>query len=288
VHRAGSPACAGYDFVPRYPFSFSPDLRTVLGSPDTLNTAVRVAFPELFNRDYGPTRAAAPFAIERAGTGVGLRQGASIPAGTLACSRGTSSRATAVAASARASSNFPFFRPTGWTCGSSWTGKRCHPASPPRRRPRYTGTLAQILRCAGPGGLRVRYPASWPAQHAICHSSIAWPGTSTPSPPGATRPATWRLAHGGARDTALSATGAMPRATALETASSASPTSRTQRRNLTSAGAALARKLGPADPPPPPQGGKDRRRRWASPSRRRGAGPGPLQGLRGSGLHRTE
>ncbi len=65
------------------PFSFSPDLLSVLGSPDTLNTAVRVAFPVVFNRDYGPTRAAAPFSSERAGTGVGLRPGATISAGTL-------------------------------------------------------------------------------------------------------------------------------------------------------------------------------------------------------------
>ena len=65
------------------PFSFSPDLRTVLGPPDTLNTAVRSAFPELFDRDYGPTRAAAPFVSERVGAGVAIRPGASIPAGTL-------------------------------------------------------------------------------------------------------------------------------------------------------------------------------------------------------------
>ena len=39
------------------PFSFSPDLRLSLGAPDSLNVALRHAFPGLFSQSYGPTRA---------------------------------------------------------------------------------------------------------------------------------------------------------------------------------------------------------------------------------------
>jgi hypothetical protein len=63
------------------PFSFSPDLRSSLGPPDRLNVVVRTAFPALFDRDRGPSRAALPFSSEFAGSGVAVRPGAVIPAG---------------------------------------------------------------------------------------------------------------------------------------------------------------------------------------------------------------
>ena len=65
------------------PFSFSPDVRLALGPPDRLNCEVRSAFPVLFDRDYAPSRAALPYLSERVGPRVGVRPGASIPAGTL-------------------------------------------------------------------------------------------------------------------------------------------------------------------------------------------------------------
>ena len=65
------------------PLSFSPDLRLSLGAPDALNVALRFAFPCLFNRDYGPTRAVAFVPDERSGPRLVVRPGASIPAGTL-------------------------------------------------------------------------------------------------------------------------------------------------------------------------------------------------------------
>ena len=65
------------------PFSFSPDLRLSLGSPDALNVAVWGAFPCLFDGDYAPTRATMLFSDERSGTWIVVWPGASIPAGTL-------------------------------------------------------------------------------------------------------------------------------------------------------------------------------------------------------------
>ena len=65
------------------PFSFSPDLRLSLGAPDALNVSLRFAFPGLFSRDYGPTRAVAQFSDDRSGPRLEVRPGASIPAGSL-------------------------------------------------------------------------------------------------------------------------------------------------------------------------------------------------------------
>jgi hypothetical protein len=65
------------------PFSFSPDLRLSLGAPDALNVSLRFAFPGLFSRDYGPTRAVAQVFDDRSGPRLEVRPGASIPAGSL-------------------------------------------------------------------------------------------------------------------------------------------------------------------------------------------------------------
>ena len=61
----------------------SPDLRISLGAQDGLNVSLRFAFPCLFNRDYGPTRAVMLVPDERSGPRLEVRPGAFIPAGTL-------------------------------------------------------------------------------------------------------------------------------------------------------------------------------------------------------------
>ena len=65
------------------PFSFSPDLRVVLGAPNVLNVAVRSAFPCLFDRDYAPARAVTLTPGERYSPRLEVRPGATIPADTL-------------------------------------------------------------------------------------------------------------------------------------------------------------------------------------------------------------
>ena len=63
------------------PFSFSPDLRDSLGSPDALNVAVRSRFPSLFGDLYR-----SPTVVQLTKDGaprVVVRPGASIPAGAL-------------------------------------------------------------------------------------------------------------------------------------------------------------------------------------------------------------
>jgi hypothetical protein len=65
------------------PFSFSPDLRLSLGAPDGLNVSLRFAFPCLFSRDYGPSRAVTLVSDDRSGPRLEVRPGAAISAGTL-------------------------------------------------------------------------------------------------------------------------------------------------------------------------------------------------------------
>lgn len=63
------------------PFSFSPDLRACLGSPDPLNASVIRAFPSLMGDPY--TRPTVLHYAEDGRAHVSVRPGASVPAGTL-------------------------------------------------------------------------------------------------------------------------------------------------------------------------------------------------------------
>lgn len=65
------------------PFSFSPDLRLSLGSPEALNVALRASFPRLFDRDYAPTRAVSVVPADSTGPRLMVRPGAVVPAGAL-------------------------------------------------------------------------------------------------------------------------------------------------------------------------------------------------------------
>ena len=63
-----------------YPFSFSPDLRLSLGSPDGLNSSVRLAFPGLFD---GSLANFTRFSVsDRTGPCIHVRAGAVLPART--------------------------------------------------------------------------------------------------------------------------------------------------------------------------------------------------------------
>lgn len=63
------------------PFSFSPDLVDIFGSPDSLNGAVRLAHPQLF--DGSVERHLQLFANEHGGRGVCVRPGAELPANSV-------------------------------------------------------------------------------------------------------------------------------------------------------------------------------------------------------------
>ena len=64
-----------------FPFSFSADARSVLGSPDRLNSAVRTAFPELWEDWSG--RQASYHSFGAAGRLLATRPGSLTPAGAV-------------------------------------------------------------------------------------------------------------------------------------------------------------------------------------------------------------
>lgn len=79
--RAGSPRHPLMSSSRDSPFSFSPDLRSILGSPDSLNAAFRGAFWVLLDADSGVARATRPCSDGLLGAGVCVLAGSHIPAG---------------------------------------------------------------------------------------------------------------------------------------------------------------------------------------------------------------